>query len=210
MKMLRRKVLPEEEELQDMVIPAAFAVVWYTMLLRAFLNHTTSGLNAAIFAAAGILPLYIAVVKGRAALSCREKRREATAGGRCCRGIIRYVIGEKVPFRGRRGHIYYRNRYYLMIEKLEEGFDSGMEIKTAAYRVPVHRYLKSREVKLYSDKSGWKWYVEEAQCGIFRQPSIVSEVGECDGESYVRGAIFRVIYIIILIFVLLQVIFPDL
>lgn len=202
--MIRRRILPEEEELWDAAMVAAFVVTWYGMLIPTLWKHTISGINAAIFIVGGILPLYTAFAKGRAVLSCRKKRREALGKGRCCRGIIRQVVAEKVPYRGRNQHIYYRTRYHLVIEKLEEGFDYGMEIKTGAYRVPVHRYLKSREVKLYSDASGWKWYVEGLQCGMFRQPPIVSEMGDCEGGSYTGDILFRIIFITISILMLLQ------
>ncbi len=202
--MIQRRILPEEEELWDAAMLAAFAVSWYGMLIPTLWNQATNGVNAAIFIIGGILPLYTAFAKGRAALSCRKKRRDAVGKGRCCRGIIRQVVAEKVPYRGRHGHVYYRIRYHLVIEKLEEGFDSGMEIKTGAYRVPVHRCLKSREVKLYSDASGWKWYVEGLQCGIFRQPPIVSEMGDCEGGNYTGDVLFRIVYIAILLLMLLQ------
>lgn len=188
----------------DTAMLGAFAAAWYGMLIPAVLNQATNGVNAAIFIIGGVLPLYTAFTKGRAALSCRKKRREAVSKGRCCRGIIRQVVAEKVPCRGRHGHIYYRTRYHLVIEKLEEGFDSGMEMKTGAYRVPVHRYLKAREVRLYSDVSGWKWYVEGLQCGIFRQSSIVSEMGDCGGGSYTGDVLFRIVYIAVLLLMLLQ------
>lgn len=203
--MIQRRILPEEEELWDAAMLAAFAVSWYGMLIPTLWNQATNGVNAAIFIIGGILPLYTAFAKGRAALSCRKKRRDAVGKGRCCRGIIRQVVAEKVPYRGRHGHVYYRIRYHLVIEKLEEGFDSGMEIKTGAYRVPVHRCLKSREVKLYSDASGWKWYVEGLQCGIFRQNPGMFRTDDADGDTYVGDAAFRIIYVAILLFMLLRI-----
>ncbi len=189
-----------------MIILLTFAVVWYSSVFSALLKGTLNGTNAAIFLLGGVLPLYIGYTKGRAVLTCRKKRREAISRGRCCRGIIRRVESEKVPFRGRHGHIYYRRRYYLNIEKIEEGFDYGTEIKTGAYRVPVHLYLKSPEVKLYSGASGWNWYVEELQCGIFRQNPKVFQTDDADGDTYVGDAVFRIIYIAVMAFILLQVI----
>ena len=198
--MFQRRVRPAEEELRDMFMLLAFAAVWYGSLFRALTNGRTNGANGAIFLAGGILPLYIAYIKGRAALICRRKRRTAISRGRCCRGIVRRVEAEKVPFRGRHGHIYYRKRYYLSIEKIEDGFAYGTEIKTGAYRVPVHLYMKSPEVKLYSDPSGWNWYVEGLQCGRFRQNAGVFPTDDVDGDTYVGDALFGILYIVILLF----------
>ncbi|MCI9337394.1 MAG: hypothetical protein HFH93_07630 [Lachnospiraceae bacterium] len=198
--MFQRRVRPAEEELRDMFMLLAFAAVWYGSLFRALINGRTNGANGAIFLAGGILPLYIAYIRGRAALICRRKRRTAISRGRCCRGIVRRVEAEKVPFRGRHGHIYYRKRYYLVIEKIEDGFAHGTEIKTGAYRVPVHLYMKSPEVKLYSDPSGWNWYVEGLQCGRFRQNAGVFPTDDVDGDTYVGDALFGILYVVILLF----------
>ena len=148
----------------------------------------------------------MAYIKGRAALRCRKKRREAIAKGRRCRGIIRRIESERVPFRGRHGHVYYRKRYYLVIEKIEEGFQCGTEIKTGAYRVPVHLYLKSPEVQLYSGPSGWNWYVEGLQCGMFRQNPGVFKTDDADGDTYVGDALFQILFIAILLLTLLRIV----
>ena len=204
--MFQRRILPEEEELEGVFMLLSFAAVWYASLLRTWLNGTINGANGAIFLLGGALPLYAAYIKGRTALACRKKRREAIAKGRCCLGIIRHIESEKVPFRGRHGHVHYRKRYYLVIEKIEEGFTSGTEIKSGAYRVPVHLYLKSPEVKLYSGSSGWNWYVEGLQFGMFRQNPKVFQTDQADGDAYVGDALFRILSIAILLFMLLQVI----
>ncbi len=204
--MLHRRILPAEEELGDMVILLTFAAVWYSALFSTLLKGTmNNGANAVIFLLGGLLPLYIGYRKGRAVLILRRKRREAISKGRCCRGIIRRIESERVPFRGRHGHVYYRRRYYLVIEKIEEGFACGTEIKTGAYRIPVHLYLKSPEVKLYSGSNGWNWYVEGLQCGIFRQNPGMFRTDDADGDTYVGDAAFRIIYVAILLFMLLRI-----
>lgn len=203
--MFQRRVLPTEEELWDAVMPAAFAAAWYSSLFRMLLNGTTNAANMAVFLLGGILPLSAAFVKGRTVLACRKKRREAVSGGRCCRGVIRRVESETVPFTGRHGRIHYRKRYYLIIEKMEEGFAYGTEIRTGAYSVPVHLYLKSPEVKLYSGSNGWNWYVEGLQCGIFRQNPGMFRTDDADGDTYVGDAAFRIIYVAILLFMLLRI-----
>ena len=184
-------------------MPAAFAAAWYSSLFRMLLNGTTNAANMAVFLLGGILPLSAAFVKGRTVLACRKKRREAVSGGRCCRGVIRRVESETVPFTGRHGRIHYRKRYYLIIEKMEEGFAYGTEIRTGAYSVPVHLYLKSPEVKLYSDVSGWDWYVEGLQCSRFRHDSVVFRTDDADGDAYVGDMVFRVVYFAIAVFLFL-------
>ena len=201
--MFQRRVLPTEEELWDAVMPAAFAAAWYSSLFRMLLNGTTNAANMAVFLLGGILPLSAAFVKGRTVLACRKKRREGVSGGRCCRGVIRRVESETVPFTGRHGRIHYRKRYYLIIEKMEEGFAYGTEIRTGAYSVPVHLYLKSPEVKLYSDVSGWDWYVEGLQCSRFRHDSVVFRTDDADGDAYVGDMVFRVVYFAIAVFLFL-------
>lgn len=203
-KRFSRRILPAEEELWDVAMLAAFAASWYSSLFRVMRSGATNWANAAIFLLGGILPLYAAWTKGRSALSCRRKRREAVSKGRCCRGVIRRIEMEKVPFSGRHGQIHYRKRYYLVIEKMEEGFDYGTEIKAGAYRVPVHLYLKSPEVKLYSDASGWNWYAEGLQCSRFRQHPMVFETDDIDGDNYVGDVLFRIVYIAVLVFMLLH------
>lgn len=189
-----------------MAILLTFAAVWYVSIFRSLLNGTMDGWNTAVFLLGGALLLYIAYRQGRTALTCRKKRREAISGGKCRPGIIRRVESERVPYRGRHGHIYYRRRYYLIIEKMEDGFDFGVEIRTGAYRVPVHLYLKSREVKLYSDPSGWNWYVEGLQCSMFRQNPRMFPSDDRDGDTYVGDAVFRIIYMGILLLILLRTI----
>ncbi len=199
--MFHRKILPAEEELGDVAMLLMFAAVWYSSLFRS----TRGGMaNTAIFLLGGLLPLYTAYIKGRSAMNCRRKRREAISGGKCCRGVIRRFESEKVSFTGRHGHIHYRKKYYLIIEKMEEGLVCGTEIRTGSYRVPVHLYLKSPEVKLYSDASGWNWYVEGLQCGRFRQNPGVFKTDDADGGAYVGDVLTRFIAIAVLLFMLLQ------
>ena len=204
--MFHRRILPAEEELRDMFLLLAFSAVWYGALFHGLGSGATSGANAAVFLLSGALPLYVAYIKGRAALRCRKKRREAIAKGRRCRGIIRRIELERVPFRGRHGHVYYRKRYYLVIEKIEEGFQCGTEIKTGAYRIPVHLYLKSPEVQLYSGPTGWNWYVEGLQCGMFRQNPGVFKTDDADGDTYVGDALFQILFIAILLLTLLRIV----
>lgn len=201
--MFQRRVLPTEEELWDVVMPAAFAAAWYSSLFRMIWNGTTSTANMAVFLLGGILPLSAAFVKGRTVLACRKRRREAISGGRCCRGVIRRVESETVPFTSRNGRIRYRKRYHLVIEKMEEGFACGIEIRTGAYTVPVHLYLKSPEVKLYSDSSGWNWYVEELQCSRFRHDPVVFRTDDADRDTYVGDVVFRVVYFAIAVYLFL-------
>lgn len=151
-----------------------------------------------------MLPLYIAYVKGRNAFDCRKKRWEAVSRGRCCRGIIRHVVVESVRHRGRHGRIYYRKRYHMIIERLEEGLAAGTEIKTDAYRVPVHFYLKSREVKLYWGASGRKWYVEELQCGWFLQHPMILKADGSDEKNYAGEILSKVIWIILLLLIFVK------
>ena len=70
----------------------------------------------------------------------------------------------------------------------------------------MHLYLKSPEVKLYSGSSGWNWYVEGLQCGMFRQNPKVFQTDQADGDAYVGDALFRILSVAILLFILLQVI----
>jgi hypothetical protein len=86
---------------------------------------------------------------------------------------------------------------------MEEGFAYGTEIRTGAYSVPVHLYLKSPEVKLYSDVSGWDWYVEGLQCSRFRHDSVVFRTDDADGDAYVGDMVFRVVYFAIAVFLFL-------
>ncbi len=202
--MFHRKILPAEEELWDTAILLVFAAVWYSSLFRGMGSGTANGANRVIFLLGGLLPLYTAYIKGRGALNCRMKRREAISGGRCCRGVIRRFESEKVSFTNRHGHIHYRKLYYLVIEKMEEGPACGTEIKAGAYRVPVHLYLKSPEVKLYSDASGWNWYVEGLQCSRFRQKPGVFQTDDADRGVYGWDVLTRVIAIAVLLFMLLQ------
>ena len=73
--MFHRRILPAEEELRDMFLLLAFAAVWYGALFHGLGSGATSGANAAVFLLSGALPLYVAYIKGRAALRCRKKRR---------------------------------------------------------------------------------------------------------------------------------------
>ena len=101
--MFHRRILPAEEELRDMFLLLAFSAVWYGALFHGLGSGATSGANAAVFLLSGALPLYVAYIKGRAALRCRKKRRADNAPRGGCRGLLRGIAVGGGPLRGEGG-----------------------------------------------------------------------------------------------------------
>lgn len=202
-----RKIRPDEEAFSDIWMTLAFLLVWYGTLIFGAIRAEIEWAEAFPFLIVGILPLYSVYSRIYSALFFRKKRSEAIALGRCCKGTIQSISIEKMPYDLHRGHIHYRTMYYLIISKEEN--DSGLytKIKSSAYRFPVPYYLESPEVTLYSDSSGWKWYVEDLKCGRRKKGQCILETEGCKEGSYAGQQLFRTVVIIGLLYTFMSMIF---
>ena len=79
-------------------------------------------------------------------------------------------------------------------------------IQSQGYRKPVHRYLASDRVSVYTDRSGWKHYIEDFQWKEHRgDPDIFNMPKEFE-EFHMGGEMLgKVIFVFIAVWILIQI-----
>lgn len=202
--MFSRKVRPADEEFSDITMLIAFSAVWYGLLIEGAIRGKTEWIHALFFMIFGLLPLHTIYSRICRVRMFRKKRREAIQRGQCYKGVIRRVAIERVPYSGRRGTLHYRTMYYLLIDKEENEYGVSTEIKSQGYRFPVPYYLKSPEVTLYVDASGWNWYVEDLKCSRWRTKQSILELEDDPAGSYSGQKLFQIVFILGLIYIFWQ------
>lgn len=203
------KIRPAEEEIGNLLPLILFSILWYSTLGVSIVeNGFQPGLI--LFLAAGLLPLYQAFMSIRRALFYRRQRAEAVALGRPARGRIVGISREDVPYytSGKHRRLRYRRYYYLEVEVADPDTGIVSRIRSQGYRRPIHRYLGSDQVSVYTDKSGWKHYLENFQWKERRgDPDIFG--GSCDFEEAHPGAerIGQFLFTAVLVLMLLHMFF---
>lgn len=161
---MRHPIRPAEEEIGNIIPLILFTVVWYAFIINIILSGGFQ-LFLLLFMAAGLLPPYQAFNSIRRALFYRRQRAEAIASGNASCGTITGVIRQDVPCytSGRRRNLQYRRYYILNVQMTDPFTGISSEIQSQGYRKPIHQYLTSPQVKVYTDQSGWKHYLEDFQ-----------------------------------------------
>lgn len=201
-----RKIRPAEEEFSDSMMMVVFSAVWYGLLLKEILAGDGRP-DLILFLIFGILPAYTAYGNVCQVFYYRKRRRTAILSGSRYSGRIQRIIVQKEPYHLRHGRVRYRKRYYLIVERTDAATGIRNEIKSGPYRVPLPYYLTSREVTLYCDSSGWNWYIEDLRCSFFRQRDVEMEVDDYGDGGYTGQNIFRIVFIIGLLWTLLSELF---
>lgn len=206
---MKRIIRPADEEIGNVIPTILFSILWYSALAGMIIR---SGFQTALllFLVAGILPLYQTVTNIRRAFFYRKQRADAIALGHASYGKITEVTRQDIPYytSGRHRHLRYRRIYCLNVEITDPVTGASTTIQSQGYRRPIHRYLASPNVRVYTDQSGWKHYLEDFQWKAHRSdPDIFNypkEFEELHPGSEKIGQIIFVIILILMIFSVLR------
>ena len=202
----RRNIRPAEEEIGTVLPVILFSAIWYGSL-GSLIFRSGFEISLLLFLIAGILLPYQAVTNIRRALFYRKQRADAIALGRAAAGRITSVTRQSVPCSsGRHGSTRYRTYYFPNVEMSDPVTGAIVTIQSQGYRLPIHRYLRSDQVKVYTDRSGWKHYLEDFQWRERRSdPDLFGPPREFEETSFGGGRIVQIIFVVILILMLLQI-----
>lgn len=162
-----------------------------------------------LFLAAGLLPVYQAVNSIRRAFFYRRQRAAAIALGRAADGRITEVVRQYVSYEdeSHRRRVQYRRYYFLRVEVMDPFTGATHMILSQGYRRPVHRYLCSDRVKVYTDQSGWKHYLEDFQFKKHRSDPDIFNAPRTFEEAHPGAGNFgQIIFVVILVLMILSVI----
>lgn len=202
---MKKRIRPANEEIGPVALLLLFPVLWYGMLLKTI---TVNGFQPflLIFLAAGLLPVLTAINQVRRALFYRKQREEAIALGHVQTGRIKGMVRKDIPYQtGKNQQLRYRRSYCLQVELMDPVTGVTHMIESEGYRIPIHRYLASDRVKVYTDRSGWKYYLEEFQLkthkkdpGIFGQTPL-----EYEETLTGNGRVVQIIFLVIIVMMIL-------
>ena len=203
---MKRKIRPAEEEIGNVSFLFLFVILWYSGLAASIM---ASGfyITQLLFLAAGLLPIHTAVTMIRRAFFYRKQREDAIAYGHSQLGRIQSVLRQDVPYYSGKHHtLRYHRYYYLDVELVDPATGVTNIIRSQGYRKPIHRYLAADTVRVYTDRSGWKYYLED-----FRFKERMSDPGIFDGRPLEfeetaagNGRVVQIIFIIVFILILVS------
>ena len=208
---MKRKIRPAEEEMGNVAFLILFAILWYACLVASLVNGGTR-ITVLLFFVAGLFPVYSAVTMIRKALFYRRQRADAIAYGSSQWGKIRGVMRQDIPYRsGEHNTLRYHRYYYLQVDITDPVTGAVSTIQSQGYRKPIHRYLASAQVRVYTDRSGWKHYLEDFQYkrrmsdpGIFDDRPM--EFEETRAGS---GRVVQILFIAVFILIVLSSFFQN-
>lgn len=208
---MKRKIRPAEEEMGNVAFLILFAILWYACLVASIVNGGTR-ITVLLFFVAGLFPVYSAVTMIRKALFYRRQRADAIAYGSSQWGKIRGVMRQDIPYRsGEHNTLRYHRYYYLQVDITDPVTGAVSTIQSQGYRKPIHRYLASAQVRVYTDRSGWKHYLEDFQYkrrmsdpGIFDDRPM-----EFEETRAGNGRVIQVLFIAVFILIVLSSFFQN-
>ncbi len=208
---MKRKIRPAEEEMGNVAFLILFAILWYACLVASIVNGGTR-ITVLLFFVAGLFPVYSAVTMIRKALFYRRQRADAIAYGSSQSGKIRGVMRQDIPYRsGEHNTLRYHRYYYLQVDITGPVTGAVSTIQSQGYRKPIHRYLASAQVRVYTDRSGWKHYLEDFQYkrrmsdpGIFDDRPM-----EFEETRAGNGRVIQVLFIAVFILIVLSSFFQN-
>ena len=208
---MKRKIRPAEEEMGNVAFLILFAILWYACLVASLVNGGTR-ITVLLFFVAGLFPVYSAVTMIRKALFYRRQRADAIAYGSSQWRKIRGVMRQDIPYRsGEHNTLRYHRYYYLQVDITDPVTGAVSTIQSQGYRKPIHRYLASAQVRVYTDRSGWKHYLEDFQYkrrmsdpGIFDDRPM-----EFEETRAGNGRVIQVLFIAVFILIVLSSFFQN-
>ena len=202
---MKQKIRPAEEEIGNVAFIFLFVILWYSALLGSVMSGG-AGITVMLFFVAGLLPVYSAVTMIRRALFYRKQRADAIAYGQSQPGRIQGVVRQDVPYySGKNRTLRYHRYYYLKVDITDPVTGVTNTIQSQGYRRPIHRYLRSNKVKVYTDKSGWKHYMEDFQWKEHRSdPDLFDCSREFEEAHPWNGRIGQIIVTAVLVLMILN------
>lgn len=208
---MKRKIRPAEEEMGNVAFLILFAILWYACLVASLVNGGTR-ITVLLFFVAGLFPVYSAVTMIRKALFYRRQRADAIAYGSSQWGKIRGVMRQDIPYRsGEHNTLRYHRYYYLQVDITDPVTGAVSTIQSQGYRKPIHRYLASAQVRVYTDRSGWKHYLEDFQYKErMKDPGIFDDRPmEFEETTAGSGHVVQILFVVIFILMALTSIFQN-
>lgn len=203
---MRRKIRTANETMDGVIVLLFFTWVWYTILIK---NIILGGFQTSllIFLIAGVLIPAQAVKKIQKALYYRKLHEQCVREQCPSQGRIVNIVREysdEYDSRNRRRRMTY---YYLIIEVTDPDTGTVQTIKSEPYRCPLHKYLASPYVQVYTDQTGWKHVVDGFQLKANRnEPDIPLENSNVYLKDFNQSSVlFQVIFIVVLVLMVFQI-----
>lgn len=200
---MRKKMITADEEISGVVPLICFNILWYVSCAGIILRGSGFSTVSALFVVAGLLPVYAVFQKVRRALYYRRLRRRTIGEGRKSRGRIINIVKRTETVAGSRQRTHMRRLYFLIVEITNSDNGAVYQIESDAYSFPVDSFLASPEVTVYTDKSGWKHYIEDFRLKASRKdPGIFPDRPEFK-ESTAVYKIFEIVIILLMLWTIL-------
>ena len=201
--MFHRRFRPAQEELSKVILSTLFCCVWYALLLS---DYIRLGFRSGdlIFIVAGLPFILTTAINAKSAMFYRKQRKDAIKLGHVRPGRIVEVITTTERERSRRRYVtvYY---YSFEVEVTDPLTGASMTISSDPYDQPIHRYLGSPSVKIYTDSTGWKHYLEDFQLKKHHSdPGIFPNDKRFNAPLWGRS-VYNIIYVVLLGLLLLNV-----
>lgn len=198
-----RKIRTRRESMPGVPYAILFSMIWYSGLLRSVMNGQAIG-GLLLFFVAGLLPLTVAFQQIKGAMHFRNLHKQAMK--RTPRkGKIINCQKSYYQERGRRGRIYTKAEYILIIELEKEGEYSPLQIQSEPYEWPIYRVLRSSNVDVYTDDTGWHHVIDgfeykkrKSDPGIFPENPWNMDPAE-NGNTIVRVIVYVIMILILLL-----------
>lgn len=199
--MFTKKFRPVQEETENMFFAVLFIVIWYGTLIRTGLS---SGFHASLFAFMifGLVPLFTMIQGVRRAWFYRRQRKEAINRGAPVQGRIVNVTRQTV-YSNQNNSGRGRFCYCLTVEIVDSMTGGTSQFQSEPYCHPIHRFLASPYVQVYTDASGWKRYLEGFQLKQHKNdPDIFNGAKEFE-ELHTGFPIMKVVFVAIFLWAML-------
>ena len=119
---------------------------------------------------------------------------------------------QDVPYRsGEHNTLRYHRYYYLQVDITDPVTGAVSTITSQGYRKPIHRYLASDQVRVYTDRSGWKHYLEDFQYKERKSDSgtFDDRPMEFDETAAGSGRVMQILFVIVFILIVLTSFFQN-
>lgn len=156
---MRKKIRTADEELNGVFYTMIFVLIWYVFIIRYIIANGFHS-SLLIFLIGGVLPLIQGVRTVQKALYYRRFHRQCMEMSYPRRGRIVNVTREYYDTYDSDHRRHRLTYYFLIIEVVDPQTSVLQTIKSSAYRIPVHRYLGSPYVQVYTDQTGWKYVID--------------------------------------------------
>ena len=205
---MKRRIRPADEEVGNIIPTVLFVFLWYSGLLG-MMASTGFDTILLLFLAAGLLPLYSVGMSIRRAFFYRKQRADAIAYGQSFSGRIRSVVRQDQPYlddSSEHRRLRYRRYYFLEVDMINPDTGVTNTIRSQGYSKPIHRYLASDKVRVYTDKSGWKYYLEDFQWKQHKSdPDIFDYPREFEDTITGNGNVIQIIFMVIMILMMFNI-----